>query len=102
MTAIDSLLKDKRALVLGGGRGIGRAISLQLAEAGANLVLVDLERERAESVSKEIAEIGVAHPVAADVRRTEEVERAVRSLLQPSALPPDEPGVHATQDAERE
>jgi NAD(P)-dependent dehydrogenase (short-subunit alcohol dehydrogenase family) len=77
MTAIDSLLKDKRALVLGGGRGIGRAISLQLAEAGANLVLVDLERERAESVSKEIAEIGVAHPVAADVRRTEEVERAV-------------------------
>ena len=41
MTAIDSLLNDKRALVIGGGRGIGRAISLQLAEAGARLALVE-------------------------------------------------------------
>ena len=30
----------------------------------------------------------------------DEVERAVRSLLLPSCLPPEEPAVHATQDAE--
>jgi enoyl-[acyl-carrier protein] reductase III len=52
-------LTDKLALITGGGRGIGRAIALELARRGAD-VLVNYVRhpEAAESVAAEIRSIG--------------------------------------------
>jgi 3-oxoacyl-[acyl-carrier protein] reductase len=65
----------KTAVVTGGSRGIGRAISLELASAGARIVLTCREDlARAEATAEEIRKGGgEAVAVAADVRRPEEV-----------------------------
>ena len=51
-------LENRVALVTGAGRGIGRAIALKYAAAGARLVINDLEQDVAESVAEEVREIG--------------------------------------------
>ena len=73
-------LKDKRALVTGGSRGIGRAISLGLATEGCDVV-VDYVRshEAAQEVVREIEQLGrKAFAVQADVSKLADVERLVQ------------------------
>lgn len=52
------VLRDKIALVTGGGRGIGRAIALGLAANGADVAVVDLNLEDAAGVKAEIEKLG--------------------------------------------
>lgn len=49
-------LKGKRALVTGAASGIGKAIACEFAEAGAEVVLLDLHMKAAEAAAAEIAE----------------------------------------------
>jgi len=51
-------LKGKVAIVTGGGRGIGRAIALGLAGAGASVVIAGRTAEQLDSVAKEVAALG--------------------------------------------
>ena len=51
-------LQDKVALVTGSGRGIGRAIALKLASAGARVVVNDLDDEPAQEVVDAIRALG--------------------------------------------
>ena len=52
-------LKDRVAIITGGGQGIGRATCLTFAKEGANIVIAEYNPMTAEAVGKEVKELGV-------------------------------------------
>lgn len=75
--------KGQRVLVLGGGgAGIGRAIVRRLGDAGASVVVADLEQARAEEAAVELVERGAdAWPVWGDVRSANELKTMIGSAV---------------------
>jgi gluconate 5-dehydrogenase len=74
-------LAGKVALVTGAGRGIGRAIALGLAEAGADLVLAARSAEQIEGVAAEVRALGrQALVVPTDVSDGGQVEAMVERV----------------------
>lgn len=76
-------LGDRVALVTGGGRGIGRAIALGLAEDGADVaVLFRRDRDAAERTCADIEATGRRSLcVAADVTDLADIQRATETTL---------------------
>src|SRR5262245_52294793 len=72
-------LKNRVALVTGGGRGIGKAIARRFAEAGARVVIASRKFETLEATAEELAGLpGDVVPIACHVGRLEQVESLVR------------------------
>jgi 2-deoxy-D-gluconate 3-dehydrogenase len=70
-------LKGKTAIVTGGGMGIGLGIAYRLAEAGANVVISDINEEAGEKAARELADAGMkAVFVKTDVADETQVEKA--------------------------
>ncbi len=81
MQAFD--LSGKKAFVTGASRGIGRAIALTLAEAGADVALVSRSAESLAQVAKEIEDHGrAAHVIPCDVTDRDAVAGAVQAAIE--------------------
>ena len=75
-------LSDRRGYVTGGGSGLGRAIAQGLAEAGAAVVVADINHEAAGRTADEIVFAGDrAVPLSVDVSQKDQVEALVRTTL---------------------
>jgi len=75
-------LKGKIAIVTGAARGIGRAIAITLAEAGANIVAIDINLEGANKVVEEIINKkrgGLALKVDVSLKR--DVDLMIKEIL---------------------
>jgi len=71
-------LDNKNAIVTGSARGIGRAIALELAKEGANVVVCDVNLEAAIETSKEIEAMGrKSFAKKVDVTNYNEVESLI-------------------------
>ncbi len=75
-------LKDKVALVAGGGQGIGEGISLCLAEEGADVAIADINAEKAKQMAEKIKSMGrQALALAADLTEEAEAKKTVRETV---------------------
>src|SRR6266436_4973476 len=64
-------LDGKKALVTGGASGIGEAVSRVFTEAGASVIIADIDQTRAGALSKELAGSSVA---VCDITREDQVK----------------------------
>jgi len=75
-------LEGKKVIVTGAGRGIGKAIAIAMAKAGADVSICARTKEDVERVAGEIEGLGrKALPVRADVRIKEDVENLIKRTL---------------------
>lgn len=75
-------LSDRRGYVTGGGSGLGRAIAQGLAEAGATVVVADINQEAARETADAIVSAGGrAVALSVDVSQKDQVEALVRTTL---------------------
>jgi NAD(P)-dependent dehydrogenase (short-subunit alcohol dehydrogenase family) len=78
MTAVP--LKDKVAVVTGAGNGIGRAIAIPFASAGAAVMCLDIDRNAAENAAQTIESAGGrASARQCDVSREADVQAAAEA-----------------------
>jgi len=82
-TVIDQFrLTGKSALVTGGSRGLGRACAIAMAEAGADVAILDLPGSETEGVLGEVRALGRrAMAVPCNVTRSLEVDSAVAAVV---------------------
>ena len=76
-------LKGKKAIITGGGQGIGRAIAIAFSNEGANVVIVDINENNAKNVCSEIkAQGNKAFSIKADVSIKSQVDSMIKKSVE--------------------
>jgi NAD(P)-dependent dehydrogenase (short-subunit alcohol dehydrogenase family) len=77
------LLRQQIAIVTGAAQGIGRAIAIEMARAGAEVILADVDEEPMRETEREIVALGrTCLCVLVDVREHSQIQRLVDETLQ--------------------
>lgn len=75
-------LKEKVAIVTGGNRGLGRAIAIGLAEAGADIIIVSRNVEKNKAVEDEIKALGrKCISISTDLMKKESIDNMVEEAI---------------------
>jgi 3-oxoacyl-[acyl-carrier protein] reductase len=75
-------LKDKVAIVVGGGSGVGRASAVILGEEGARVMIGDVVKEFADKVADDIkSRGGEASTARVDFRYEDQINDMVKATL---------------------
>lgn len=82
-------LAGKLALITGGGRGIGRAIALEFARAGADVAVAARSTDQLEQVVSEIGETAQSLAVTCDVSDPNSVEKMFAGVFVGFGRAPD-------------
>ena len=76
-------LDGKKALVTGAGSGIGEACSIALAEAGADVAVIDINLESARKVADKIKKTGRdSIAIKADTGNLEDIKKMVATIIE--------------------
>jgi NADP-dependent 3-hydroxy acid dehydrogenase YdfG len=75
-------LKDKVAWITGGGSGIGLAGGIELARAGAHVVISGRSAETLKQAEQKLKSIGSGEAIALHVSDAKEVARAAQAILE--------------------
>ncbi|MHA1263602.1 MAG: SDR family NAD(P)-dependent oxidoreductase [Candidatus Helarchaeota archaeon] len=74
-------LDGESAIITGGAQGIGKAIAVRFAKEGANVLIMDLDEEKAKETAQELRDLGVKAAIIAgretgDITKYENCEAA--------------------------
>lgn len=76
-------LEGKVTLITGASQGIGEVLAYEIANAGAEIILLDIQRDKLETVAENIQKAGGhAAGYVADVSRLEEVTAVLETIIQ--------------------
>lgn len=77
-------LSGKTAIVTGGAMGIGRGIAVRLHEAGANVIIADLDAETAHKTADELSSKrpDSVYVIPVDVSKSDDVKRVIATAVE--------------------
>jgi NAD(P)-dependent dehydrogenase (short-subunit alcohol dehydrogenase family) len=77
----DQTLRGKTALVTGGAGGLGLAIATKFLQAGANVVICDINQERVDETTSRLADQGTLRGYTTDVTSQDQVKNLFANIV---------------------
>jgi NAD(P)-dependent dehydrogenase (short-subunit alcohol dehydrogenase family) len=76
------VLDSRVAIVTGAGTGLGRGIAESLAEAGANIAVLEIDAQSAEVAARELSAVGIeARAYPTDVAQSDQVDASFAAVV---------------------